>query len=69
MINLLTNAIKFSPNDDRVEVNLSYMYVGNSTKNITVKIAVEDFGIGITEEDLKTLFTPYFKTSSEASRA
>ena len=66
MINLLSNAIKFSyPNDD-VKVIVESKIVDN--ENLEVMITVVDFGIGITPEDQKNLFKPYFKTSDTKSK-
>lgn len=67
LLNLLTNAIKFSPDNDVVKITLTHDMVGN--KEVLIKIVVQDYGIGICEQDLKNLFTAYFKTSNEASRA
>jgi two-component system CheB/CheR fusion protein len=48
-INLIINAIKFSPKTDKVIVKFSY------TKK-SVKISVQDFGIGIAKQDQKKIF-------------
>jgi PAS domain S-box-containing protein len=53
-INLLTNAIKFSPNGDHVDVLLS-----NSPTHLSVLI--RDSGIGIPPEDIKNIFEPFFR--------
>jgi two-component system CheB/CheR fusion protein len=49
LINLIVNAIKYSPKADKVIVKLSF------TKK-SVKIAVQDFGIGIARQDQKKIF-------------
>ncbi len=51
-INLLSNAVKFSPNGS--EVILSYEQ--RDDKHI---FAVQDFGDGISQEELETLFEPF----------
>jgi signal transduction histidine kinase len=33
-----------------------------------VEIKVQDYGIGMNEEDINNLFKPYFKTTDEKSR-
>ncbi len=35
---------------------------------LEVMIKVQDFGIGLTEEDMRKLFRPYFKSSNKASQ-
>ncbi|HEY8936752.1 MAG TPA: PAS domain S-box protein [Cyclobacteriaceae bacterium] len=57
IINLLTNAIKFSPNAQSVIFNIS-----NSAQYL--RLTVEDKGIGISEEDLKNLFTSFHRGSN-----
>jgi PAS domain S-box-containing protein len=51
-INLLSNAVKYSPNAQKVTVELS------SEKDYTI-ISVTDFGIGISALELKTIFEPF----------
>jgi PAS domain S-box-containing protein len=53
-INLLTNAIKFSPKAERAEMNLS-------SDADEVSITVRDFGIGIPKEDKENLFEPFYR--------
>lgn len=52
--NLINNAIKFSPKATKVNVELL------SEKNHTI-ISVSDFGIGISESELKKIFKPFFR--------
>ncbi len=49
IINLLTNAIKFSPGKDEVELTVS-------CNEIEMRILVVDFGMGIPSEDMDKLF-------------
>ena len=51
-INLLSNAIKFSPDADKVIVELS------SEKDYTI-ISVIDFGLGIPESEIEKIFMPF----------
>lgn len=51
-INLISNALKFSPEAKKVVVELS------SDKKYTV-IKIQDFGIGIPKDELKNIFTPF----------
>ena len=52
LINLLTNAIKFSSFVRDVDLQVT-------SENDKIKIQVEDKGIGITDDDLKNIFTPF----------
>jgi len=49
LINLLTNAIKFSNEDDVVNVIVKTKVIGKNKK--MVSISVIDFGLGISEAD------------------
>ncbi len=53
-INLITNAIKFSPSESVVEVSIK-----NDQKH--VHFNVSDKGIGISEEDLTRIFEPFHR--------
>ena len=52
--NLLTNAIKYSPNSDLVEVSIY-----KDADTVTVK--VKDFGIGLKEEHKRKIFTRFYR--------
>ena len=54
IVNLISNAIKYSPNANRVEVNIE-------TEGDMVKVSVRDFGIGIPQEHLPYLFERYYR--------
>jgi signal transduction histidine kinase len=51
-INILSNAIKYSPGAKKITIELS------SEKNYTV-IAITDFGIGISKAELRNIFKPF----------
>jgi two-component system sensor histidine kinase VicK len=51
-MNLLSNAIKFTPENGKITVR-----VEEDSHN--VKVSVSDTGIGIREEELKTIFEPF----------
>jgi signal transduction histidine kinase len=64
-INLLGNAVKFSPADSSILIS-----VGSIKKTTGVeyaKISVTDSGIGIPEEDLGQLFTRFFRAKNAVS--
>ncbi|MBV9217481.1 MAG: HAMP domain-containing histidine kinase [Acidobacteria bacterium] len=53
--NLLANSIKYSNGSKSVSISAS-------NGNDTVKIAVEDSGIGISKSDLKQVFKPFYRS-------
>lgn len=76
LINLFSNAIKFSPRKSHivVELNLEEVQKPPDTVNddedkegehVYVKwsLSVRDYGIGMNEQDQKNLFKPFFKTT------
>ncbi|NUM32236.1 MAG: PAS domain-containing sensor histidine kinase [Bacteroidetes bacterium] len=56
-INLLTNAIKFSYPDGKIEINCE-----NTPDMLT--ITIKDNGIGIPDEDKENLFTTFFRSKN-----
>jgi signal transduction histidine kinase len=54
LFNLISNALKFSPDGQEVEVLVQSL-------NSSVKIQVKDNGIGISEQDQKHLFERFFR--------
>ena len=60
VINILTNAIKYSPNGKKVTVD-----AGIKDEQIIVKIT--DYGIGIPQDDLDHVFTRFFRVRGLAS--
>jgi cell cycle sensor histidine kinase DivJ len=61
LINLLANAVKFSPPSGLVEVS-------SERKGERLVILVKDFGQGIREEDLAVLGRPYVQTGDRVTR-
>ena len=61
LYNLLSNAIKFTPNGGHVTANIS------ANENV-LKISVIDDGIGISHEEQKKLFTPFYQADSSTAR-
>ncbi|MCA1840784.1 MAG: ATP-binding protein [Actinomycetota bacterium] len=60
-INLIDNALKYSPSGGLVRINMW------PTKD-SVEISIEDSGIGMAAEDLKTLFQKFHRVSSVETR-
>ena len=61
LINLIANAIKFSNPDSNVKVTASRLAR-------TIKIVIEDNGIGISSENLENLGKPFFQADSKYDR-
>lgn len=57
VINLLNNAIKFSPGREEISLNVLDC-------NDVVTIEVRDEGIGILENEIETIFEPFFRGSA-----
>jgi signal transduction histidine kinase len=53
-VNLISNAIKYTPNGGHVRVSLA------KESNVHVRFEVQDSGIGIPEQDRSRLFTEFF---------
>ena len=60
MLNLLSNAIKYNRPDGRIDVTCRL-------SGDRVNIAVADTGLGVREEDLSRLFTPFDRLGEESS--
>lgn len=59
MSNLISNAIKYSPDADRIVVK-------TERKDNDLVFSVEDFGIGMPEEKIHKVFEQYYRVSGEA---
>jgi signal transduction histidine kinase len=69
IINLLSNAIKFSNSNDTIKVEVTAdLTTSTAGRFVAVCIKVIDKGIGITPQDLKNLFKPYFKTTDDLNK-
>lgn len=66
LINLIGNAIKFTPDGGVVRINISK--VDESEKSVKVLFSVEDTGIGIPESKRELIFTPFSQADSSTSR-
>lgn len=61
VLNLLTNAIKYSPNANKIVIS-----VEEAEKNVTV--SVEDFGQGIPLRDQKKIFERFYRTKEHEEK-
>jgi signal transduction histidine kinase len=64
VLNLLTNAVKFSERGDTVKVALAAQEGGEPG----IQLVVSDTGIGITADEVPKLFTRFFRTSEARRR-
>ena len=58
--NLLSNAIKFSDLSSTIVISVSREY-NPSTDTDMIRFAVKDQGVGMSEEDQKSLFQPFMQ--------
>ena len=63
LLNLLNNAVKFTPEGGNVFLEME----GDPQAGV-VRFHIRDSGIGITEENLQTIFTPFQQVDSSLSR-
>ncbi len=65
-MNLLTNAVKYT---EEGEVTLSVSYEKKEQNHILLSFSIEDTGIGMKEEDMENLFSPYKRIEEKRNRA
>ncbi len=58
VINLITNAIKYSPHGDKIIISLNQ-------KGQEIIVCVEDFGIGISADHIANVFDQFYRVSGE----
>jgi CheY-like chemotaxis protein len=63
LINLLNNAVKFTPNNGKVKLEVT-----TDAQSKRMHFAVSDTGIGICAEDMPRLFQPFVQLDSKLSR-
>ena len=61
--NLISNAIKFTPNDKKVELNIVY-----EPKDSTLSVSVIDEGIGIEKKQLEKIFEAFAQADDSTTR-
>ncbi len=63
VFNLLSNAFKFTPENGKIDVNLSLIQQINDDKKL-LKIAITDSGIGIPAKDLDRIFERFYRVEN-----
>lgn len=66
LFNFLSNAIKFTPFEGKIDLNISL--VKNEKDLYFISISVTDSGIGIPEDKVNSVFVPFEQTSSDTTR-
>lgn len=69
MTNFISNANKYSPSGAKITLGAEVIHDMKDEKGRNIgdflHISVADTGIGISDEDMKKLFTPYFRSTNE----
>ncbi|MEM9894728.1 MAG: tetratricopeptide repeat-containing sensor histidine kinase [Bacteroidota bacterium] len=60
-INLLTNAIKYSPSNDQISIS------AKANDHRKLKIGISDHGPGVSEEEQQQIFTKYYQSHRQKS--
>ncbi|MHC5740517.1 MAG: GAF domain-containing protein [Nostoc sp.] len=72
LINLLNNAVKFTPERGRITLEVTQLFPDISTTDLKeqhfLHFAVTDTGIGISPENIKNLFQPFVQIDSALNR-
>jgi signal transduction histidine kinase len=67
LTNLLTNAVNYTPVNGTIQVRVEPIVLSPG-KQTALKVFVSDNGIGISQEDLVRLFTPFFRSDDAVVR-
>jgi PAS domain S-box-containing protein len=65
LINLISNAVKFT---DKGEIIVSAELLNKSKKQVSLKFAVKDTGIGLTQKQISFLFEPFIQADGSTTR-
>ena len=67
LYNLISNAIKFTQKGS-IKVSIELLYYEKATQKNHILIGISDTGIGINEDKIASLFTPYKQAENETFR-
>lgn len=65
LMNLITNSIKYSKNRGKTILSTEILKLEKSKRKVTIRFAVKDNGIGISDENKEKIFAPFDRTGSE----
>ncbi len=65
LVNLIGNAVKFT---EEGEVRLTVEKAGPDTDGLTLRFAVRDTGVGLSEEQIKRIFEPFEQADTSTTR-
>ncbi|WP_417319498.1 sensor histidine kinase [Emcibacter sp.] len=63
LLNLISNAVKFSPEDTVVSLSVRVMDCG------TLEVSVRDQGVGISRENIEAVLRPFYQVDGDLNRA
>ncbi len=66
LVNLISNAIKFTSMTGNIDISVEKL--AETDKDVTLKFAVKDNGIGITEEQIDKIFDAFSQADASTSR-
>ncbi len=68
LTNLLSNALKYSPQEQTIDFHIQYLPSNaegeEGTNPDVIRFSVKDNGIGIADEDLRHLFEPFYRATN-----
>ena len=65
ILNLLSNAVDFTPEQGRIEISTKYKY--KKGKNENIQVHIKDNGEGISPSNIDKIFEPYFTTKHKSN--
>src|SRR5205085_9010013 len=66
--NLIQNAIKYTPQDPRIVLEMSLVHSDKANQPEMVQISVRDNGIGLTQENKDRIFERFYRVDTGSAR-